>query len=213
MKEYEYPEPKRNNPQGWRKNVSKAKHNAGEAHVSMRKVQKQARSMKNGCSVKCKKKCHFNVTEEQRKTIFEKFWGLADYTYQWCFIGNSVTEENVNRRVKIQIDGEDPSRKSAYRYHFTLEKSNDLEVCKQMFLNTLGIGNKWVRTASLKKKAHSGAIPVDSRGRLKKLNEASSLRRKDVINHIKSFPTVESHYCRKDCKAMFLPENLNRQKM
>lgn len=78
----------------------------------MRKVERQARNMKNGCSVKCKKKCHFNVTEDQRKTIFEKFWGLGDHTLQWGFIGNSVTEEDVNRRVKIVLHGEDPRRKS-----------------------------------------------------------------------------------------------------
>lgn len=213
VEEDDFPKPRRQRPEAWKKNIVKAKNNSGEAHTSMRGVQKAAREMKNGCSPKCKRKCHFNVTDDQRKKIFDQFWGLKDHTLQWCFIGNSVTEVKVKRRTTITLHGTEPFRHSSYLYHFTLERTNDLQVCKQMYLNTLGIGDKWVRTAIKKKRDNSGAISVDGRGRTKRPNPERIAMKNDVIAHIKSFPTVESHYCRKDCKARFLPENLSRRKM
>lgn len=34
-----------------------------------------------------------------------------------------------------------------------------------------------------------------------------------IIDHIKSFPTVESHYCRNDTAKQYLEENLNVTEM
>lgn len=88
-----------------------------------------------------------------------------------------------------------------------------MQVCQKFFLDTVGIAERVVRSAMTKKRNHNGAISSDCRGKTKKPSVVKALRTQSVIDHIKKFPTVESHYCRKDCKARFLPENLNRRKM
>ena len=82
-----------------------------------------------------------------------------------------------------------------------------------MFLNTLNISDKTVRTA-LDKKQLTGTIEKDRRGgRPKSLAEEDKIKRDAILQHINRFPRMESHYCRKDSKRDYLHPDLNKQMM
>lgn len=96
-------------------------------------------------------------------------------------------------------------------------------VCKQMFLNTLGICDSWVETAV--KKHLNGATnspesssknPIkDQRGkhdiRPKRTSQAEAIQY--VEDHINSFPRVPSHYCGRTSKREYLEHSLSVAKM
>ncbi|KAK4301995.1 hypothetical protein Pmani_025895 [Petrolisthes manimaculis] len=74
------------------------------------------------------------------------------------------------------------------------QKVSKLLVCKTMFLNTLSISEKTVRTAL--KKMPSGTVKTEKRGgRQDHLQEEHKQRRAKIKAHIDRFPRIESHYC------------------
>ena len=86
-----------------------------------------------------------------------------------------------------------------------------MQVCAIFFCNTLGINERCVRT-TLKKVSETGTIMRDRRGYHN--NHATVIEReKAVIEHIKMFKTVESHYVRKNVKYEYLPQELNIKAM
>ena len=80
------------------------------------------------------------------------------------------------------------------------------EVCKALFLNTLAISDRVMRTATEKSK--KGHTEPDKRG-----CNPSRCYPPEVIeavkNHKKRFPVIESHYVREESKCQFLSPNLN----
>lgn len=92
---------------------------------------------------------------------------------------------------------------------------NGVKVCRAIFIQTLRISTSRVTTA-LRKTSASGSPNSlkDQRGKMTggqlKLLPTTV---KKVIEHIKSFPTYISHYCRKEKEAKFLPEEMTIEKM
>ena len=82
-----------------------------------------------------------------------------------------------------------------------------------MFLNTLAISEKTSRTAIYKEQA-TGVLIQDKRGeRTEKQAELDAIKREAILNHIKRFPAVESHYCRANSTRIYLCEDLSFLKM
>lgn len=87
-------------------------------------------------------------------------------------------------------------------------------VCKTMFLSTLAISDSWVKTAWKKFKNGSGDISPDKREKhAKRGNIIAPEIRESVMEHIQSFPRVESHYIRKTSQREYLEETLFVTKM
>lgn len=210
--ETSHPTPRRSHPYKWRRNTTKLKKDSGLAHVSLRGKQRPARSIQGGCTKNCKKKCMQVFDDNQRQLIFNEFWAIGNHMQQWYYIRNFVKPEPVKRRTVVILYGEDARRNFSNVYHLPLNGC-PIPVCQAMFLGTLGISHTWVKTALKKQREHNGAISGDGRGKNRKPTKVCTIIRADVMAHIKSFPTVEGHYTRKDSKSMYLPENLNRRKM
>jgi hypothetical protein len=71
-----------------------------------------------------------------------------------------------------------------------------------MFLNTLGVTEKFVRVA-LKKKLDSGLISTDDRGKHTPSNKLPEETKQSVVSHIKCFPCCETHYSKeKQCGSI-----------
>ena len=82
-----------------------------------------------------------------------------------------------------------------------------------MFLNTLAISEKTTRTA-LDKEQATGVLIQDQRGgRTENQAELDAIKREAILNHIKRFPAVESHYCRANSTRIYLCEDLSFRKM
>ncbi|KAK3891642.1 hypothetical protein Pcinc_004489 [Petrolisthes cinctipes] len=86
-------------------------------------------------------------------------------------------------------------------------------ICNSLFLNTLSISEKTVRTA-LKKKMPSGTVEIEKRGgRQDHLQEEDKQRKDKIKAHIDRFPRMESHYCRSKSTRDYLHSDLNQKKM
>ena len=84
-------------------------------------------------------------------------------------------------------------------------------MCKACYLDTLGISQKKVYTTHANK-SEFDTPKADGRGKSTKKGFSDDV--KNVVrNHIKSFPCVESHYCRRDSKKQYLESHLNINKM
>lgn len=206
-------QPRKRNSVKWKRSIAKQGVDSGVAHTSLRGKQKGDRKIGPGCNDKCKRKCHQKFSGPQRKGIFTKFWGIQNHTKQWYFIAGLVSTVNVKRRTLLPVHENGPRRKFSYNYHFTSESGVEVQVCQKFFVETLGINQKWVRTALMKHRTHNGSIPEDRRGKIKKMTPAKAAIKRGVIEHIKSFPTIEGHYTRKDSKTKYLAENLNKRTM
>jgi hypothetical protein len=103
----------------------------------------------------------------------------------------------------------------SYRYSLPIPDINSsVRVCKLFFLNTLDVSAQMVQTAHDKIDI-PGVIMEEGRGQSdeSRSNKTSEALLDDVRNHIDSFPTVDSHYCRKDTKRKYLQSGLSVKKM
>lgn len=93
------------------------------------------------CSKQCKRshlrKCG-DITEEDRRNIFDQFWGKMNWEQRKVYVNGLVESENTaTNRV------ENSRRQKSFRY-FLWKNDRREQVCKSMFLATLGIGEKSV---------------------------------------------------------------------
>lgn len=85
-------------------------------------------------------------------------------------------------------------------------------MCKSFFINTLSISHQTVYTALEKSKPEENF--TDKRGRHEnRPRKMPILTEESIIKHIQLFPTVESHYVRKDSSRKYLSELLNISNM
>lgn len=83
---------------------------------------------------------------------------------------------------------------------------------RHFFLATLGISERMVFTV-LNMQSTIGVCEVDRRGNhSNRPNETSEEQKVKVRKYIKSFPTVESHYCRKHSQRQYLSPELSVKK-
>lgn len=82
-----------------------------------------------------------------------------------------------------------------------------------MFLNTLGISEKTMRTA-LDKRTEEGTVELERRGgRYEKLNENDAKLKTSALEHILKFPRMESYFCRPSTTREYLHPDLTVKKM
>ncbi|KAK3907355.1 NAD kinase, partial [Frankliniella fusca] len=195
------------NPSNWKKSQAKLALNSGLAHTNAEGKYIKGGELKPACPVTCRKKCFLKISHENRMGLFKKYYGLQSKTLQWNMINKLVRTLPVKRRRAVNEDREKPYRNHSYHYSLTMPTGENISVCQTMFLNTFDISITVVKTAVNKNSP-------DKRG----LNMAAKKRMapemiQNVKNHIKEFPTVESHYCREDSRRKYLDENLSTAKM
>lgn len=116
------------------------------------------------------------------------------------------------KRKKTAVNKENSKRANTIKWRLpvSIEK---IRVCKTFFLETLDISDQMVITAN-KKALSIGICSTDKRGKHKNRPHSISLQKKQFVReHIKSFPTVDSHYCRKDSQKQYLSPELSVSKM
>lgn len=148
----------------------------------------------------CRFRCHSKISETDRTKIFEDFWTLQTQHQKWSYLDKLTVKRHLPQE----------SRKKKSRTYNLEVKGALIKVCSRMFFNTLAINDQWLRTLD-KKTSASGVIDQDRRGKhTKKGRILPRNTYRSVVKHIKKFPKVESHYCRKDTNVLyFLENNLN----
>ena len=154
--------------------------------------------------MKCQEKFH----ENSRIQIFNDFYSCADKSIQSQQLATLVSEHETARKR-----GADPSnsRRSMSREYHLVKKGEKIRVCQKMFLNTFAIDEKRIRRL-LNNKSEAGTPIPDGRGRHSNHYHVEK-RTGYVIEHIKSFKVVESHYVRCDAKFEYLPTDISVSEM
>ena len=114
---------------------------------------------------------------------------MSDFDKQNLFLYESVYSYPVKRRRPRSYPG--TLRTNVYKFHLSTPCENIL-VCKKFFINTFNIS-----AGRIDRILKAKDIPKDMRGRMDgSCRRTSELAIKFVREHIKSFPSFESHYTR-----------------
>jgi hypothetical protein len=173
-------------------------HQAGKAYVSVAGKEvpaKQIKDLKN-CVTDCKFKCGTQITREERESLFKCYYKMSQ-NEKYHFLLNTTTK-SITERPK------DKTRKSykkySFKYFFNIG-SDKVQVCKKFYLGTLSISQKPVYTVHQNKDVETNTPKQDGRGRSSgNCRSLSEEKKEQVREHIKSFPAIESHYCRSTTK-------------
>ncbi|KAK3090584.1 hypothetical protein FSP39_012887 [Pinctada imbricata] len=138
------------------------------------------------------------------RRFFKTYWNFGSYEKQRNFICHNV-EQSETKRCKTK------RKTKANAFYLPVEEKKE-RVCKPFFLGILDIGKKTIDYA-LKKKKHGAFVGEDFRGKKSSINKTPDLDANYVRQHIESFPTVSSHYTRKDSQRKYLDANLTVRKM
>jgi len=201
---------RQSDPKAWKRNERKRARNAGKCHVNSKGKERAERKPQSCDCQRCRFKCNEYFSEEMRNELCKEYWQLGDYKRQKDFLLARAKIQNVQR---FRARGERKRlRKNAVVYTFNSD-GTEKRVCKKFFLKTLNISGTVVSTA-LKGRGDGGSFTgEDERGKQASANKTSQDRIDLIKEHIESFPTVESHYTRKDTKRLYLNQNLSIRKM
>ncbi|CAK1598252.1 unnamed protein product [Parnassius mnemosyne] len=181
-----------------KKKTAQTLRNLGKQYMSSSSKIVGERTMSRPCNEKCRLKCGENITEEDRKKIFDAFWNLGSLVRQRDFIAMNL--ETVV--PKYQYKRLNSNRKPKNAFHFVVN-GEKLRVCKIFFKNTLGINDRPIRTV-LDKKNEQGIIVGEQRGKHNNKKRISEEALNEVRCHINSIPRIESHYLRKQTSKEFI---------
>ncbi|KAI4465998.1 dna-directed rna polymerases i ii and iii subunit rpabc2 [Holotrichia oblita] len=194
-------------PEKWKKNVMKEKRSMGQPYRSTKGILRPAKTPKpaDGCKFKCTTK----FSDEERKSICNDYWKL-DYCRQKDFILSCVV--NTPPKCHRIRTGTGVPKTSSRKYH--LKRNSDcIQVCKAFFLGTLSISHDPIDNAIAGVNNNGLFNAVDKRGRKTPSNKTPDQDIQRIKNHIESFPTMESHYCRKNTKRQYLDPSLSITKL
>ncbi|XP_055676595.1 uncharacterized protein LOC129785944 isoform X3 [Lutzomyia longipalpis] len=202
---------RRRDPKAHKDSIKKMAKNAGLQYTKRDGSIVPAKEMKQGCEPTCRKKCSQRVTLNDRRKNFESFWECGSAVRQWEFIVSHCTSS------KPQFTKNDATKHwKTSRKYFLLASESDkrIEVCLKMFVDTLSISHQMVKTAFSKIDPESFLIEEDQRGKFERqIRQDWEATKKSVIDHINSFPRVESHYVRENSTKEYLEEGLSVAQM
>lgn len=193
---------KNRNENNWKKNIRKKQVNTGQRGRSNK--DDHGRGIRPACKSTCRLKCTTKLNENERKQIHENFWGMNDKSRRRDFVVSHVNRFDKKRSTVIC----ESRRKFSATY--TLPKSTSTVcVCKTFFLNTLDISDFMVKY-NLDKSSNGIIPPVPKRV---PHNKTPLDQFQEVVDHINSFPRVDSHFCRSDTKREYLEATLTTKMM
>lgn len=196
-------------------------------------IPRNNRYIKARCSHATKQKLHensflcFNISEDERKEIFSKFWKLASWGEKKVFVTSCVTTRAIRRRRKNVLD--QVKHKKPLGHDYFLPKSNDnrIKVCRKMFLNTLSLGEdslkRWIKQETIDSDFSESDETLQtsiqsSRINLKKPQSDKRLRKEElrltVMQWLDLIPKVPSHYCRASTSRSYVDNSfVSKQNM
>lgn len=131
--------------ESWKKPIATTRRNQGKEYVS-KSSGKLVPARKIGLPCKCTQKCYDRVGRENIESIFYDFWQSGDWNLQTAFIQNHVTLKEIKGKQTC-----DPNKqRTCSRIYFITVLLEPIVVCKQAFVNILGISKTRVNTALCK---------------------------------------------------------------
>lgn len=226
---------RRYKPWSWKRNVNKKRREKGLPYKGVKKncqsgkwefsESKQSRDMKPICNcklsgVESKLKCR-TFTELERNKIFSDFWKILEWsqkkTYVSSLIDVKLAKDKKNKKNDVS------RRTFSYEFHLKLNGIRT-RVCRNMFINTLGIGRwsvlSWVQSHNDLPVQNGEDDHADDPGELEEVfdqKEPEKSKRSRILSDVKlqkkkthleeflnTLPKMESHYCRQNTGKLYL---------
>jgi len=207
---------RKRNPQQWKRNIRKVKKAKGEEHVNSTGKPVPAKEVLH-VNCNCRFKCTESFNDENRRSICAEYHALADYDRQKDYILRNIVIRQVQSRKVLSRDNggkEEYSQSRQVSITYYLEHlGSRRRVCKGFFMKTLCLSNRSIMTAVEGRSTSGVFAKTDGRGRQPSVNKTDNEHRQAVKDHIQLFPTVESHYCRKDSQRLYLDSRLTIARM
>ncbi|XP_047143996.1 uncharacterized protein LOC105844486 isoform X2 [Hydra vulgaris] len=190
----------------------------GQNYIGFRRLGKNVFQDTNRDCRKIKPRCNSTVcikskecnklTEEDRLDLFNCFW-VTTWDEKKTYIINLVTQEDTKRKTtgKYEVKSR---RSSSYQYHLRDINETKIRVCKKMFLATLDL-NEWMvhnwlkKSYNLSPKVYKKNVKNKDPETNEQINKiAFTVRYDHFIKWFDKLPKMESHYCRKRTKRLYL---------
>ncbi|XP_048125447.1 uncharacterized protein LOC125311430 [Alosa alosa] len=183
------------NVENWKRNKRKRLRNSGKSYVNSRGLPVQGRRVREKNCASCRYRCNEKFPEEVRDAARQK-----DYILNHVIKVEKRNKEKVSRRS------------NTFEYYLTSD-GQQVRVCKDFFLKTLDMSEKFARSAGGLRHSELGMTPPSKKRRHTPQNKVPESSKDKIREHINSFPTLESHYSRKDTSKLYLEGSLNLVKM
>ena len=188
--------------------MAKILRNTGKEYKTENGKRVKERQMKS--LSKCRMKCKERFPDDVRLKIFEDYWNQGDHSKRTNFISSLICIlEKKTTRIKHDSG---KLRKFSCRYEVGV-MGDRKPICKKCFIDTFGETNAFINQIIQKRQSSiSGIMKDDQRGRSEPTKKWTKEVLDDVVNHIKSFPAYESHYCRETTSKKYLQSDLTLSK-
>lgn len=175
-------------------------------HNKIREPKKLGPSCTSSKCIKYKNRFCNSIDFDTRNSIFQKFWKELDWD-QKKKLCNEFNEEKKNTGRKF-VSGD--SRR-AFTYEYFLRVDNETkQVCKKMFLSTLGL-KEWMVTKWCSDNTdgmHSPKVVVNATRKLERplpRSVPAAEQQKEFLRlFLESLLKIPSHYCRRDSQKLYL---------
>ena len=134
----------------------------------------------------CKFNCAQQIEKESQEMIFTESYKLGT-NGKHSFIARTSVCSSVS-------ENKESRKKLSYSY-FLIKGEKSLSVFKNFYLPTLAVSQEIVYNVYQKKDQATGVIKPDGRGRHESHHRVCEEQKKGILEHINSFPVVESYYC------------------
>ena len=188
------------NPQLWKKNILKSSRNSGQKYHYHSKTSGETKTheaAKIGGPCDCSKKCTEILEKKNPRiipTIFENYWGIANYDLQIADLVRK-TERKLTERHK-KFGAANLSRVKGRTTYFIYFEEEKYYVCRKAFASIHGVSLSKLDYLHNKRDKVTGGAIADQRGKHDHHNQISDDRKNMVHEHIRTLPVRASHYTR-----------------
>ena len=133
------------------------------------------------------------ISDQSRTEIHDEFWSL-NYSERRLWMNSYIHINDVKRRF-VQTGNAEPKKKHTVTYFLPQSGGKKIQVCKTMFLHTLGWKTDGVIThfVNSKTQGNTAFSPKDKRGKKAPPNKTDE---DAILHHINSYHPQISHYRR-----------------
>lgn len=197
--------------ENWKRRQRKNQRNKGQEYVNKRGRLVETRQLQPS-KCRCKLKCVLRIGDEKRASLFMHYWNeLGTYQRHQDYLVNHIEVGETAR--KCAIAGRVSRRTKSARYFLTVDGVRE-KVCRDFFLCTLGETVDTIRYNRDHKRNNTGGSDAgDKRGKHQHQKKVDVAAKEFIRDHIRSYPAVESHYCRSRTRRRYLPQGLTVKEM
>lgn len=147
--------------------------------------------MKDSCSAICRKKCNDKLTNAARLKIFQAYYQLNSHERKRDLHTIHYTIHSNTEKIPKKWTTKENSKRQYTILFFLPTDQGKIQVCKTMFINTLGI-RKGVVDIAMQNRTEGNISATDLRGKgAKKATLPEMLA--GVRSHIERFPVMASN--------------------